>query len=746
MNAHSSENNPLPSFVGSSSISAKRYAALLAMIVSDAPLTEVLHAIVQLIEDKNSGCKGSVLLLSSDGKRLLKGAAPSIPDEYNNVLHNTLIGPNVGSCGAAAFTGKRVIVEDISTHRNWAVCSEFALSFGLRSCWSEPIFSANGAVLGTFAMYYAEVKSPCADDLKLINEAALLISLAIERDRAARFQRLYSGIFTKMPLAFLVTDAKGAVMGANPSLLKIMRTTSSHLTQFIPSEVFSLSPKNDLNTLFHHLDKGQAWQGELVGRRVDDQIFNAGVNVTAFKEAGESEYSYAWIFSDITDRKLAVEMIHYQAKFDPLTGLINRTHLFEQVEQQLDLSKLNSDYVFTLIVMDLDNFKQINDNVGHKQGDEILVQVAQRMKSVMGEQDILGRLGGDEFALIIPGEARAEVIAAHVKKLNELISREYLLDSHHRAFTHLSAGIARYPQDASNLEQLLNCADQALFHAKERGRNQFHFFTAKMQSDAEKTATLNHDLKLAIENNAFELYYQPIVCAKQQNILYVEALVRWRHEGQLVRPDEFIAAAETSGLIIELGQWIRVEAMKTLLEFQTLGLTLGLSINISTFEFWSHDLQNCLVSSILNIAEDLCSDNYPYQQLTLEITESLLMKEQPHLINSFNKLRALGIKIAVDDFGTGYSSLSYLSQFPIDIIKIDKSFIQDVSSKKQTALVTAVVALSRALDLSVTVEGVESEQQLAFVNEKDIDCIQGYLFYKPMPKQELLELLTLNRT
>ncbi|MCL1093480.1 putative bifunctional diguanylate cyclase/phosphodiesterase [Shewanella kaireitica] len=741
MSAHSTKNDYLPSLIKTSAISAKRYATILTMLLGESSLKSVLHAIVRLIEEKNFGSKSSILLLSSDGKRLLKAAAPSISDSYNNAINGIEIGPKVGSCGAAAFLGQRVIVEDIASHENWAPYRELPLSVGLKSCWSEPILSGEGEVLGSFAMYYEEVKAPRAEDLALISEAALLASLAIERDRSSRFQRLCGGIFNQMPLALLITDAKGTVLDANPSFFDIMHSAKTDLAAFEPHCVFEQS-SIELAHLFEQIRSGNAWHGELIGRRADDESFYADVNVTVFKESEDIEYSYAWIFSDITDKKSAAETIHYQAKFDPLTQLVNRPHLFEKIEQQINMSKLNPYACFSFILMDLDNFKQINDSLGHKLGDEVLIQVAERIKACMGKNDVLGRLGGDEFALIIPDEVCPEVLSKLVQQLNQVISQEYLLDSHQRVFTRLSAGISRFPQDACSLEQLLNCADQALFCAKEQGRNQFHFFNDQMQSDAERTAKLTNALKLAIENDAFELHYQPIVCAKQHKIRHVEALVRWRHDGRLVRPDEFIPAAEASGLIIELGRWVRVEAMKTLLEFEALGLDIGISINVSTFEFWSHDLQDCLINSITETATKILPEGFPFHKLTLEITESLLMKEQVHLINSLSQLRELGIKIAIDDFGTGYSSLSYLSEFPVDIIKIDKSFIRDVNDKKQAALVSAVVALSRALNLDVTVEGVESHLQLAFVSEKEVDSIQGYFFHKPLEKTALLEVIT----
>ncbi|WOT06073.1 sensor domain-containing phosphodiesterase [Shewanella youngdeokensis] len=744
LNVHMTKNEYLPSLVKASSISANRYASILNLLQGESSLTSILNVIIRLVEEVNIGCKASILLLSTDKKRLKKGVSPNLYESYINAIDGVEIGPKVGSCGAAAYLKKRVIVEDIATHENWALYCDLPLSFGLKSCWSEPIFGADGEVLGTFAMYYDAIKSPSADDLELITEAALLASLAIERDRSLQFHHLCAGIFKTMPLALLVTDSKGTVLEANRPFFEVMRTSKTQLSTFKPHLIFAQSPKAQLTDLFESINNGKAWQGELVGFRGDNDIFYAEVSVAIFKQTDNTEYLHSWIVSDITDKKTAAEIIHHQAKFDPLTQLANRSYIFEIIEQQIQLLATKPESGFSFILMDLDNFKQINDSLGHKLGDEVIVQVAARIKSCLGEYDILGRIGGDEFALIVPDEVCTEVLSTLTQQLKTVVAQEYSLDSHHRIFTRFSAGIARFPQDAASLEQLLNCADQALYCAKECGRNQFYFFNEQMQSEAEKVAELCNALQFAIENREFELHYQPLVCAKTHRILNVEALVRWRHQGKLIMPDEFIPVAEASGLIIELGRRVRLEAMKTLLDFHALGIDVSMSVNVSTFEFWSHDLQSCLISSIINSGNELKPDGFPYHKLTLEITESLLMKEQVHLVNSLNKLRELGIQIAIDDFGTGYSSLSYLKEFPVDTIKIDKSFIRDVQDQKQAALLTAIVALSRALNLKVTVEGIETCLQLAFVSEKNVDFIQGYFFHRPLEKDALFEVLTAN--
>ncbi|ABV36998.1 conserved hypothetical protein [Shewanella sediminis HAW-EB3] len=723
-----------------SNVSIKRYGAILTMLLDGSPLEEILIALVLHIEEEKLGTKGSVLLLSDDGKRLLNGAAPNLPDDYNQAIHGIEIGDGVGSCGTAASTGQRVIVEDVETHPFWEVFKALPLAAGLNACWSEPIKGSQGKVLGTFAMYYDTIKSPTEKDLLLISEAARLASLAIERSRALQFERLTGNIFNHLPLGLVITDLHWTVLNANPAFYAITELTSGLETKFDPVQFFKRSGEDTLDSMLASLATKEAWQGELVGTRASGESFYLEVTVNMFKERGSQELCYSWLFSDITERKRASALIDYQANYDSLTQLANRNYLFKIVQAEIESDSLSPGFGFML--MDLDNFKQINDTLGHDKGDQLLVEVAKRIESSTKGRALVARLGGDEFALFLPGMVKESDLVRQAHAINDSVVLPYLLGQDKRVLTSISIGIARFPEDAMNLEQVLNCADQAMYISKSEGRNCFHFFTQQMQLDAELTAKLHNDLKFALETNAFELYYQPIVCLEENKIVRAEVLLRWKHEGAFISPEVFIPVAESSGLIVELGHWVRKEAMASLLEFKRKGIEIGLSINVSMYEFWSHALQDCLVTSINDIAVDLTTDSFPFDGITLEITESLLMKQHQHLIDALQKLRDMGIEIAVDDFGTGYSSLSYLSHFPVDHIKIDKCFIQESgSSVKQQALVKAITTLSHALDLHVIAEGVETEEELQFVRSADIEAVQGYYFYKPMPKQNLLTLL-----
>ncbi|MCI2962715.1 EAL domain-containing protein [Shewanella sp. N2AIL] len=721
-------------------VSIACYSSILSMLLNGAPLHEILHALVLKIEAQKIGTRGSILLLSGDGKRLLLGAAPHLPDSYNQAINGVEIGPNVGSCGTAAYFAKRVIVEDIATHPYWENYKELPLRAGLKSCWSEPIKDNQGKVLGTFAMYYDTIKSPTELDLELISEAARLASLAIERSRAMEFQYLAVKIFDRLPLALVISNSDDSVLYANPAFKHIVLPQDIDIANFNPKMFLSASQPNELVGLFEHLAQDKMWQGELVGLRGNGEEFYLDLIVTTFREPNGLQPCFAWLFSDISERKKAAQLIKYQANNDSLTGLANRNALFKQIQSFITSDSLTPGFSFML--MDLDNFKQVNDTHGHDKGDALLVQVVRQICECLNDTMVFARLGGDEFALLLPGIVNQKELAQLAETINKHVAKRYVLADGKGVYSSVSIGIARFPEDALDLEQLLNCADQAMYISKANGRNRYHFFTEQMQLNAERIASLHNQLKQALDQQTFELYYQPIVNATTGLIVRAEVLLRWQHEGQFIPPDEFIPIAENSGLIVDIGRDVRLGAMQTILEMQAHNWPINLSVNVSTFEFWSHELQDAFVESFAAITEQLEVTDFPYDRLTLEITESLLMKQHTHLIDVLNGLRIMGIKISLDDFGTGYSSLSYLANFPIDQIKIDKSFIDRLDEgKRHEALVEAIVRLSHALDLTVTAEGVETESQLKFVMSNHIQEIQGYLFYNPMPKAAFFALL-----
>jgi diguanylate cyclase (GGDEF)-like protein len=723
--------------------SIERYSTILDMVLQGLPLGEMLHALVLLIEAQKIGTRASVLLLSDDGKRLFSGAAPNLPEEYNNAINGIEIGVDVGSCGAAAYTCERVIVEDIEHHPNWKDFKALPLKAGLKSCWSEPIKDSNQKVLGTFAMYYDTIKSPSKQDLHLIQEAARLASLAIERSRGMHIQRLSSKIFNSLPIALVITSEDNSVLSANPIFKSLTSTYYANLKLFDVHRFLSHSQQDVVADLFEHLKRGHPWQGELKGLKTDNDIIDISLNVTVIRDNFTQQNCFAWLITDISARKNAEKMINFQSNYDQLTGLSNRKYLFESLQAMIDSedSVNGCKQDFSLMLMDIDHFKQINDTLGHDNGDLVLKFVAQRLLSAIPDNVLIARIAADEFALVLPGKMCTESLISLFDDLTDELKKLFIVGGQDVMLS-MSTGLARYPHDADNVEQILNCATQAMYNAKSRGRNCLQFFNQQIQKDAERHAELYLHLKSALSQNEFELYYQPIVNPFSGQIIKAEVLLRWIHDGQFISPDEFIPIAEESGLIVQIGEWVRTEALTSILALQKIGHAIPFSINVSTIEFWTTELQERFLTYFDNISQTLGGREIPYQLITLEITESLMMKQQSSISQLLTELRHRGMKISVDDFGTGYSSLSYLANFPVDQVKIDKSFIQKISlGARHEALIEAIVSMSRALDLSIVAEGVETEVELDFIKKQNIEAVQGYYFYKPMPKHDFFELL-----
>ncbi|UJF20947.1 sensor domain-containing phosphodiesterase [Shewanella sp. OMA3-2] len=722
--------------------SIERYSTILNMVLEGVSLGEILQALVLLIEAQKVGTRASVLLLSDDGKRLLSGAAPNLPSEYNDAINGIFIGPNVGSCGTAAHLQQRVIVEDIETDPNWVDYKSLPLKAGLKSCWSEPIFDTENCVLGTFAMYYDTVKSPTEQDLNLIQEAARLASLAIERSRGLHLQRLSRKIFENLPIALVITNEQNAVLSANPSFISSTSLYDHKNKTFDIKAYLQYSEQALVDELFSFINRGLSWVGELKGFKAADDIIDIELVVTVVCDSLTQQNCYAWMITDISARKIAEKLIDFQNHYDQLTGLANRKYLFKKLQTLISQSSAaHGQSQFSLMILDLDHFKQINDSLGADNGDEVLCRVGKRLLEVIPENSLPCRIAADEFAIVLPGHQSSDKLSEFAQRLAEAIGKEMIICNQFISLT-LSSGFASFPSDATSVELMLNCASQAMYNAKAIGRNCHQFFNQEIQLEAERTAQLHFYLKKAISKNEFELYYQPIVEPLSGKVIKVEALLRWCHNDKYISPAEFIPIAEQSGLIVEIGEWVKTEAVITAMELKKHNLIIPISINVSTLEFWSAELQKRFLQFFDSVVQTHNIDVFPYEMITLEITESLMMKQQSEVCEVLSTLRQRGIQISIDDFGTGYSSLSYLVNFPVDQIKIDKSFIQQLETDpRHKALVEAIVSMSKALDLTVVAEGVETQSQLDFVNQLNIPAVQGYFFYKPMPKADFLHLI-----
>lgn len=435
------------------------------------------------------------------------------------------------------------------------------------------------------------------------------------------------------------------------------------------------------------------------------------------------------IGTDITEQRKAKERIVRLANFDQLTGLPNRTLLNDHFRYAINLAQRSGESL-AMMFIDLDHFKDINDTLGHSIGDQVLMEVSSRLKSALREEDTLSRQGGDEFILILPG-ADADGAALVATKLIEIISQPCLVGTNELIVTP-SIGIAIYPDDGETEELLSKNADAAMYRVKHEGRNNFHFYSPEMQAQSERNLKLANALRHALVRNEFQVHYQPQLSLQDGRIVGAEALLRWRHpELGMISPAEFIPIAENNGQIIQIGEWVLRTATQQLKDWMDEGLSpMMMAVNLSAVQFRQKDLSKLITRILDDVA-------LPYQYLELELTEAATMDNPLAAIAVMDKLHEHGIRLSIDDFGTGYSSLSYLKQFNVYKLKIDQSFVRDISNDQDDkAIVTAIINMASSLGMQTIAEGVETAGQLAFLRKQGCNEVQGYYFSKPLTKEE----------
>ena len=519
----------------------------------------------------------------------------------------------------------------------------------------------------------------------------------------------------------------------NQALAAMFGFDSTEAMMRQPGPILYASPnvREKLHQMLIH--EGEYRNQEVEFVRPDGTHFFAINSAVATCDADGQILYFDGVVSDITERKRAEEEVHRLAHYDALTGLPNRTLLNDRIRQAIALAGRKARKV-TVMFMDLDRFKAVNDSLGHQVGDELLIAVSQRLSEELRQYDTISRLGGDEFVVLMP-DAGPEVAAYKAESIIQDFRQPFRIAGHELIITP-SIGIAVFPDDSHEPEVLLRHADTAMYHAKERGRATFQFFTSELNERAYERLTMETHLRSALTNGELSLVYQPILSARPQRIIGAEALLRWNSPvlGQ-VSPADFIEVAEQSGLIIDIGDWVIRKALAQLARWRRLGmLDTTVSINVSAVQFWRGGLEQTIQSA-------LDDSDLQAHDLEIEITENVIMSDVDMARDMLARLKALGVSLAIDDFGTGYSSLSYLKQFRIDRLKIDQSFIRELSADNDdAAIVSAVLSMAQDLRLSVTAEGVESESQLAFLRDRGCPCLQGYYFSKPLAPNDFLRL------
>ncbi len=473
---------------------------------------------------------------------------------------------------------------------------------------------------------------------------------------------------------------------------------------------------------------------ELKAQRKDGSIFAAELAVNEMHIDGRLKFT--GILRDITERKRANERIQYLAHYDELTGLPNRTFFAQLLEQALRESTFEKMEIATLFI-ELDRFKIINDTLGHDAGDSVLRQVATRLTEAMLQQDVVSRFGGDGFVVLVRDCANAADAAQVAQKLLTVLARPYVLAGHEYHLT-ASIGISTFPDDGSDTQTLLKNAETAMYRAKARGTNSYQFYSAEMNVHSFERLVLEGFLRHALELQQFQLYYQPKIDLRTGRVTGMEALLRWMHPGMgTISPVKFIPLAEETGLIVPIGAWVLEAACAQNRLWQEQGLPpMRVAVNLSARQFAHGDVLLATIEDVLK------RTGMPAHLLELEITESVAMDNPEHAVALLKKLKALGITLAIDDFGTGYSSLAYLKRFPLDSVKIDRSFIKDIpGDSDDVAIAQAVIALAHSLHLTVIAEGVETDAHVEFLQAQGCDEAQGFLFGKPVPPDQFVELL-----
>lgn len=445
--------------------------------------------------------------------------------------------------------------------------------------------------------------------------------------------------------------------------------------------------------------------------------------------------------TDITDKKEKDKVIWNQANYDELTLLPNRKFFQELLKQEIKQAQRDKEQLWILF-LDLDGFKEVNDTLGHHVGDALLIKVAERITATLRKADVVARLGGDEFVIILPHIAETSTVDRVASKLIDSISQSYEL-LNDKVFTSVSIGIANYPNDADNVNDLLKFADQSMYVAKKEGKNRYSYFTASLQQESLKRIQISNDLRQGLLKDEFQLYYQPIIDLHNNEVHKAEALIRWQHpEKGLISPAAFIPVAEETGSIIDIGTWVFEQAFKQLNEWQSwVGSSFQLSVNMSPSQLKIHDKKydNWLLK--------LNEYNISGHNIVIEITEGLLLKSDKFVTDRLLQYRDAGIQVAIDDFGTGYSSLSYLKEFDIDYLKIDQSFTRNLKpGSRELSISEAIIAMAHTLDLRVIAEGIETQEQCDLLIAMGCDYGQGYLFSRPLPAQEFTRTFIKNST
>lgn len=835
---------------------------VLERIAQQVPLEEALDSIANWVEILLPDA--IVAFMDFDAQRETLSLIPSqrFSRAYHERLQTVSIGPCMASFGCAAYSREPVITEDIRTDPRWLIFRDAAEREGLRACWSNPVLTAKGELLGTLGIYFRDPRHPSAESHRYMRQAAALLALAILRDRDASNHRAlaewHRSLFANHPDGVYEFDLDGRFQRINAALTQISGYPEDALIGRHFNEFIDPAYRARTQTGFNVARHGGWYQYETVGTHrdgspyrleilnfpvsVDDKVVGVyGVcrDITARKQEEESRHllergiqatpngvlmadamepdvplvyandafyaitgytpaevtgrncrflqgpdtdpraldtirsairdersaavtllnyrkdgtpfwnhlslspvfdtkggctHYIGVLQDITRQRVQEEQIAHQATHDLLTDLPNRT-AFDQFLQVAFERAQEDQKLLVVMHLDLDGFKTVNDGLGYYAGTQLLRAVGDHLRRVVNANDILARLVGDEFALLLPELDDHQAAIEMAERVLEAFSTPFEIVG---KSVHISTsiGIASNHENVGHADELLQRANLAVDAAKQQGRNTWHWYQGGFQEATKEAVLLRHDLHNALKHDQFELYYQPIVEAVSGRICGLEALIRWHHpERGMISPGLFIPLAEQTGQIIPLGRWVLHQACQDAAAMQAEGsLVVPVAVNISSLQFRRD-------SFLADIQAALDAASLPPERLEIEVTESVLLDGAERAIELINSLKAMGVRVALDDFGTGFSSLSYLRDLPIHKVKLDRAFIQGITTNRSNAaIVQGIITMAHHLDLLVVAEGIEEWEQQQDLIDRNCNLLQGFYFARPMSRDDVTTL------
>ncbi len=718
--------------------------AVLCDIALDQSFEDVLLKLCRLIEEMTPGGLASVMLKHPSDGLMYVAAGPSFPNEAVERLQGLRTEVGYGSCGSAAATGRPMFVCNAMEDPRWEHLRTVAKDFGIGSCWSYPIKNETRQVVGTFAITSLQQMSPTAFHRRLLQDASYLAGIAIRHHEqsialSASERRLkqWAAAVENTTEGVIITNAQGRILDVNQAFSKITGYSRDEVRGRFPSILRSGRHSEDFyQQMWAALTTHGCWQGEVWNRRKNGEIYPEWLSVSRIENADDDLAHFVGVFADLSSIKAAEQELAFLAHHDPLTGLPNRLLFSARLEHAIERARREQGQI-AVMFLDLDRFKTINDTLGHAAGDQLIKGVAKRLRDNAREQDTVARMGGDEFTLVLEDLGHADQAGSIALKLQQVLKEPFELDDR-KVYVGASIGISLFPGDGQDADSLLKHSDAAMYRAKEQGRNLYAYYTADISNGMQERFRLENDLRLALVERQIQVWYQPQVDSRNNCIVGAEALLRWQHpQHGMIPPDRFIPIAEETGLIVELGLWVLRQACTQLKHWQQTGMqAVRLAVNLSGFQLIHSDLCQDLKSV-------LTDTGLSAEQLELEVTESFAMSHADKALAELDRIKALGVSLAIDDFGIGHSSLGHLKRLPIDTLKIDRSLVRDIpDDPNDEAIARAVVALGHSLGLNVIAEGVETRIQENVLRDTGCDQLQGYLYGRPMPADDFARLLS----